>query len=160
MSWLSITGIIAVFVLAIAAVFYRHRQYIKDLMASISDILGDSDPAFPKQIPDDMVPIDQLTRTRPWPPAPWDLDPKVTLATAGMYPFFRMEEARSNLRLAELTKLWELEKSKPEPDMQMVEHLQQLRIHESNLGASFLLAYLHSERHNAVQPQGQVAHVE
>ena len=159
MSWLSTTGIIAVFVLAIAAVLYRHRQYIKDLMASIGDVLGDDDPAFPKEIPEDMVPIEQVTRKRDWPPAPWELDPKVTLATAGMYPFFRMEEARSNLRLAELTKLWELERSKPEPDLELVEHLQRLRISESNLGASFLLAYSHVERHNAVQPQGQVAHV-
>jgi len=159
MSWLSITGIIAVFVLAIAAAFYRHRQYIKDLMASISDILGDSDPAFPKEIPEDMVPVEQVTRKRDWPPAPWELDPKVTLATAGMYPFFRMEEARSNLRLAELSRLREEELSKSNPDLELVEHLQQLRIHESNLGASFLLAYSYVERHNAVQPQGQVAHV-
>jgi len=134
----------------------RNRSYLKDLMASMDEVLGDADDvAFPKEIPEDII---QQTRQREWPPAPWQTDPRVTLATSGLYPFLRMEASSSEARLRALTQAYEQEKGKENPDEELVKHLQQLRLHESNLGASFLLAYLRAET-IAAQPQGTATHV-
>lgn len=134
----------------------RNRSYLKDLMASMDEVLGDADDvAFPKEIPEDMIPA---TRVREWPPAPWHVDPRITLATAGLYPFLRMEAASSEARLMALTQAYEQEKNKETPDEELVKTLQQLRLDESNVGAGFLLAYCHIER-TAKQPQGTTANV-
>lgn len=134
----------------------RNRSYLKDLMAAMDEALGDADDvAFPKEIPSDII---DATRQREWPPAPWTVDPKVTLATAGLYPFLRMEAASSQARLMALTQAYEQEKSKEFPDEELVKHLQELRIHESNVGAQFLLTYCYIEE-TAKQPQGTASHV-